>query len=66
MFLRLVVLLSLEDVMMCMKSVIVNNFEEIWGPVLGKLVSATFDKKRMTHHSVFSPGFKIARVPCFY
>ena len=26
------------------------------GPVLGRLVSSTFDKKRMTPHSEFSPG----------
>ena len=26
------------------------------GPVLGRLVSSTFDKKRMTLHSEFSPG----------
>ena len=25
------------------------------GPVLGRLVSSTFDKKRMTPHSEFSP-----------
>ena len=28
------------------------------GPVLGKLVSSSFDKKRMTPHSVFSPGLR--------
>ena len=32
------------------------------GPVLDKLVSSTFDKKRMTPHSVFSPGFRVATV----
>ena len=32
------------------------------GPVLSKLVSSTFDKKRMTPYSVFSPGFKVATV----
>ena len=32
------------------------------GPVLGKLVSSTFDKKRMTPHSEFLPGFKVATV----
>ena len=26
------------------------------GPVLGRLMSSTFDKKRMTPHSEFSPG----------
>ena len=26
------------------------------GPVLGRLVSSTFDKKRMTPHSEFSPS----------
>ena len=26
------------------------------GPVLGRIVSSTFDKKRMTPHSEFSPG----------
>ena len=26
------------------------------GPVLGRLVSSTFDKKRMIPHSEFSPG----------
>ena len=26
------------------------------GPVLGRLVSSTFDKKRMTPYSEFSPG----------
>ena len=26
------------------------------GPVLGRLVSSTFDKKRMTLHLEFSPG----------
>ena len=26
------------------------------GPVLGRLVSSTFDKKRITPHSEFSPG----------
>ena len=26
------------------------------GPVLGRPVSSTFDKKRMTPHSEFSPG----------
>ena len=26
------------------------------GPVLGRLVSSTFGKKRMTSHSEFSPG----------
>ena len=30
--------------------------------MLGKLVSATFDKKGMTPHSVFLPGFKVATV----
>ena len=32
------------------------------GPVLGKLVSSTFDKKKMTPYSVFSPGFKLGTV----
>ena len=32
------------------------------GPVLGKLVRSIFDKKRMTPHSVFSPGFMVATV----
>ena len=27
-----------------------------------RLVSSTFDKKRMTPHSEFSPGFKVATV----
>ena len=26
------------------------------GPVLGRIVSSTFDKKKMTPHSEFSPG----------
>ena len=26
------------------------------GPILGRLVSSTFDKERMTPHSEFSPG----------
>ena len=26
------------------------------GPVLGRLMGSTFDKKRMTTHSEFSPG----------
>ena len=30
--------------------------------MLGKLVSSTFDKKRMIPHSEFSPGFKVATV----
>ena len=30
--------------------------------MLSKLVSSTFDKKRMTPHSVFSPGSKVATV----
>ena len=34
-------------------------FQGNLGPVLGKLGSSNFDKKRITPHSVFSPGFKV-------
>ena len=39
--------------------------KEFWGnlrPVLGKLVSSTFDKKRMISRIVFSPDIKVAIV----
>ena len=42
-----------------------GNSKQFWGnlgPVLAKLESSTFDKKKMTSHSVFSPGFKVATV----
>ena len=34
--------------------------------MLGKVVSSTFSKKRMTPHSVFSPGFKVVTVLLIY
>ena len=37
------------------KGVTVNIFDEIWDQCeIGKLVSLTFDKERMTPHSVFT------------
>ena len=35
-----------------------ENFWGNLGPALGKLVSSSFDKKRTTPHSVFSPGLR--------
>ena len=42
-----------------------GNSKEFWGnlrPVLGKLVSSTFDKQRMIPRIVFLPDFKVATV----
>ena len=42
-----------------------GNSKEFWGnlrPVLGKLVSSTFDKQRIISRIVFLPDFKVATV----